>query len=177
MNIFADVVVGVLSSLVASFVWLYAIRSYRPKLAISTQVAKGKAPDGKTIYRIKVVNRSRRAAMQLQAKLSIAVGRSRPTGFLGQRVDLSLVTAQLMALPPLDLNDSEAQYAYRFVTYDDLDMIWDPDKDEFLVFRLFATDSISGLGSFFEQRYLNKNTSIIGANFASGPSLVVTPTL
>lgn len=53
----------------------------------------------------------------------------------------------------------------QFRTYEDLDKIWDDDKNCFLRFRYFATHSFSGYGKVFTHNYFVKKHSIKEGSF------------
>ena len=173
MNIIEAIGIGALSSLIASIVWLFAFSLIRPNIQISDKIAKTVDRNNETVYKIKVINRGRRPIMNVQAKFAVATPRIAPNGFVIRIINIELQTHELFALAKFDKGDEEAQYAYRFLTYENLDTAWIDDKLSYLVFRIYATDSLSGLGKLFERKLRLKRNSLIEGDFEVGDSFEI----
>jgi hypothetical protein len=178
MNIIEAIGIGALSSLIASIVWLFAFSRIRPNIQISDKIAKTVDRNNETVYKIKVINRGKRPIMNVQAKFALAkfalaTPRIVPNGFVIRIINIELQTHELFALAKFDKGDEEAEYAYRFLTYENLDEAWIDDKLSYLVFRIYATDSLSGLGKLFERKLRLKRSSIIEGDFEVGDSFEI----
>lgn len=71
MNLIVSVTTGAVASLVDSLIWFLALRIVRPRVDISQEIAEEVSPEGTVSYRIKVVNRTRRAVVDLRLELSV----------------------------------------------------------------------------------------------------------
>ena len=70
-----------------------------------------------------------------------------------------LQQAEVFEIAKYDLEDSEADYAWRFVTEEDLDTLWDSDNDT-IRFAVIATDSLTGFSRAFEHKFRLARNSI-----------------
>lgn len=173
MSIIISIGIGVLASSVASLVFLGAMSKLKPKIEISPYISTNVGEDGKQRYRVKFVNRSHRAAIDIRARLKISKPISIPKGVIVNSNEIKLSTSYVFELPGYRPNDPEAQYAWRLVTLDDLDAMWDDDTSQYLVLQLIAKDSLSGFSRVFVQRFHTKRNSIINGSHVFGESLEV----
>jgi len=168
-----SIVIGILSSLAASLVWLIAFSYIRPKIEISTKIVKTVNWAGKTVYKIKVINRSKRAIMNIQTKLLLLTPKVVPNGFITTTDNVEIRPHELFALSKFDKNDKEALYAQRFTIYENLDEIWEDDRISYLRFSIYATDSLSGLGKVHQQIFRLKRNSIVNGDFDVGDTFEI----
>jgi len=168
-----SIIIGVLSSLTASFVFLLCLSRLRPKILISSQIAKGKTSQGETVYRIKVINKSKRTIINVKANLHLMTPKVVPGGLIVNAKMIQLKREDPMQIAMFNLKDKEASYAFRFQTYEDIETIWENDASSYLRFRIFAMDSLSSLGKVFRQDYHTKRNSIIDGEFEFGNSLEI----
>ncbi len=166
-----SILIGVLSSLVASIVFLLFLTRLRPKIEISNQVARTVTSTGKTIYRIKIINKSRVPIMNIRAQLHVMTPTTVPSGIIYVSKDISFQQSAVMELSKLDKQDKTAAYAYRFRTYDSLDDLWNNDSQSYLRFRVQATHSVSGFSKVFRKDYYTKRNSIVDGEFDFGNSV------
>jgi hypothetical protein len=73
-----------------------------------------------------------------------------------------------------DKKDKDVDYAYRFVTYQDIDSVWNDDNIQFLRFRIYARHSVSGFGTFASKDYRLKRNSIKEGEFSKGNTFEIT---
>ncbi len=73
-------VLAVFVGLVANGMFLCIISKFRPKIDISQQIAHRLDKDGKSIYRIKVINRTRYPIVDIKAQLHVFTSRQTATG-------------------------------------------------------------------------------------------------
>lgn len=169
-DIIVSSVTGILSSLVASIVWFYLFTRLKPKVTISSKIAKFKDVEGKTVYKIKIINRSRRAIVGVKGNLVLVVPVFVKSGTVRTIREIPLKIDEMMSIPGFNVKDSESRYAFRFLTYEDIEALWDNDQTQYLSFRFYAEDSISGLRTYLEKRYLLKRDTIVDGDFVSGNS-------
>jgi len=152
------VVIGVLSSVIASLIFLSFLTRIRPKLEISDQIAKGKSLTTEDIiYKIKVINKTRRPIINVKAQLHLVTPIVVPGGILLKSKEIPLKRSEVMYIEKFGPNDEQAKYAFRFTTYEKIEDIWKDDRQSFLRFRIIATDSISGFTKAFSKDYHTKN--------------------
>jgi len=156
--------IGIFSSFLASLMYLSFLSLLRPKILISPKISKSESGN----YVIKVINKSKRDAVDIQAELCLLTPINVPKGQIWKRQKIPLNTSKLMVLRKFDTKDKDAIYAFRFTTKVNLEEIWN-DKHSYLRFRLFAKDEVSGFGKVFEQKYYTKS-DIIQGSFAFGDS-------
>lgn len=169
MYIMDRVFIAILVGLITSGIFLLILSECRPKIDISPIIAKGVATtNGKTIYRIKVINRTRSAIVDIKAQLHIFKAHQTATGEIWKSNSIELRRSDPLAIEKYDKSDADVNYAFRFLTYEDLDSIWSDDKVQFLRFRIYAKHSISGFGGFSFQDFRLKRKSIRSGDFSKG---------
>ncbi len=171
-NLFA-IIIGVLSSFISSIIFLFTLSRLRPRIDISKMISKDIDSNGKPIYRIKVINRNKRPIINIKAQLTLVKPWMSPGGAIIKSTDIKLKRSDPIEIAKYDRNDKEASFAYRFLTYEDIDNLWGDDKQRYLRFRIFASDSLSGLGKVFKQNYHIKRSAIVDGDFEFGDSLNV----
>jgi len=168
-----SVIIGILSSVIASIIFLTFLTRVRPKIEISNQIAKGKSlTTGDIIYRIKVINKTRHSIINIKAQLHLVTPIVVPGGILLKTKEIPLKRSEVMCLEKFDPKDEQAKYAFRFVTYEDIEKSWSDDKRSFLRFRIVATDSISGFSKVFTKDYHTKSL-IKEGEFEYGASMEI----
>ncbi|MGA2824360.1 MAG: hypothetical protein ABSE72_12640 [Bacteroidales bacterium] len=168
-----SVVIGVLSSLVASLIFLFYLTRVRPKIEISDQVARTISASGKTIYRIKVINKSRVPIINIKTQLHVMRPTTVPAGIIYISKDITFQQSEIMELSKFDTQDKTAAYAYRFRSYDALDDLWSEDSQSYLRFRIRATHSVSGFTRVFRKDYYTRRNSIMYGEFDFGNSMKI----
>ena len=160
------IIVGVLSGLLASLIFYISLRAIKPNIIISNKIAKTGDK-----FVIKVVNKSKRDAIDIKAEFLLMSPVSVPNGIIWRRKRIFLKTDYLMILPQYDKKDKDANYAFRFTTQENLFEIWEKEH-QYLVFKLIAKDEVSGFGKVFVQKYYTKK-DIIEGSFEFGESLKI----
>ena len=167
------IIIGVLSSIVASLMFLLFIsRRLRPKIVISTQIAKGKGLKGEMVYRVKVINKTGRSIMNIKAQLFLVKPSVRPGGITPTAKEIPIAKGEIMELLKFDLKDKDNNHAFRFRTYEDIEELWD-NRQSILRFKIYGIDSLSGFGKVFTQDYHTKRNSIKEGDFETGNSLKI----
>ena len=142
-------------------------------MSISKTVAEGRSSKGDAIYRIKIINRTRRPIINIKAQLHLMTPSVVPDGIIVKSKEIQLKRSNPMELSRFDRKDKEARYAFRFLTYQDLDTLWEDDIHSYLRFRIFAMDSLSGFGKVYTQDYHTKRNTLINGDFEFGDSLEI----
>jgi hypothetical protein len=168
------IIIGILSSLLASIMFLLAISQVRLKVEISKKIAKRLEPESSSkLFAIKVLNRGRRSIIAIQAQLYLVT----PTQVLGgsvlRTIEIPLKRSDPLEIPKFDEKDENAQYAFRFVTYSDIDELWIDDAHSFIRFRMYGRDAVSGFGKVFTQDYHTKRQSLKDGDFRFGNSFEI----
>lgn len=167
------IIIGVSSSAVASLIFLLFLSRIRPKIIISDQIAKQTSIKGSISYRIRVMNKTHRSIMDIKAQLHRVTLILVPGGTIPKVRKIPLKTSEIMELPKFDPRDKEANYAYRFVTYENIEEIWGDDTKSYLRFKIYAKDSLSGFGKVFTKNYHTKRDSIKAGIFEVGNILKI----
>lgn len=168
-----SVSIGVLSSFVASLIFLLFLTRVRPKIEISDKIAKSVSPTGEPIYRIKIINKTRRSIINVKAELQLVTPTVTPGGIIQKTKTIPLKRSEIMEISKFDLKDKTAGYAFRFVIYENLEELWKDETRSFLRFRVYAVDSLSGFGRVFVKEYHTKRNSIKEGDFEFGNSLEI----
>jgi hypothetical protein len=95
------------------------------------------------------------------------------TGEIYKSKAIGLQRADPIVIDKYDKRDKEANYAYRFVTYDNLETLWGNDNVQFLRFRIYARHSVSGFGTFASKDYRLKRNSIKEGEFSKGDTFEI----
>ncbi len=168
MSNLISLLIGVAGSLVASAVWMWALRFYRPKIAISEKIAW----DGCNL-RVKVVNRSRRAMYDLRVEAAMMTPKRAPGGVLvNRRTPIRLVIPEPLMIPAFDKNDDQDNNAHRFALIASPSDITSPEA--YLRIRVFARDELTGLGRVVVGQYYG--VDILSGEFMKGQRFDVVST-
>jgi hypothetical protein len=151
MTYFLSIIIGIMSSLAASLLFLLFLSRLKPRIVISSQIAKEKISENKIVYKIKVINKGVRSIINIKARLHLMILKVVSGGVMVRSIEIPLIRTDPLEIPGFDPKDVQASYAFRFRTYEDLDAIWNDDSTSYLRFRILAMDSLSGFGKVFKQ--------------------------
>jgi len=171
MDVVGTIALALLTSFVASALFLLSLTRIRPKFAISPQIARSVRGE-ELSYAIKVINRTRFDLIDVRARLEnlvIIAGVNNP---LTRRRHIPLRFSEILVLSKYDRDDRQADYAFRFTTASELS-VRTLGKNTIIRFSIIAKHSLSGFSSASEQRY--GLTDIVDGTFATGDSLSITP--
>lgn len=175
------IIIGVVSSIGASFIVIHYLSRRTPKIVISPKISRWKDINKKRIYQIKVINEGRRPIMNIKAQLSLVVPRKAPGGETIATEEITLYNSKVMELSKFDMKDEEHNYAFRFGTYKNIeDKILSAksncgtasNEQPFFRFKIYGTDSFSGFGKVFVQKYPERD-SIVKGDFQVGESFEI----
>lgn len=168
------VVLAVGVGVVTSFIFLGILSRFRPKIEISPTIARGVSPrGGETVYRIKVINRTRDSITDIRAQLHLFRPFQTATGQIWKSKSIELKRSDPISIGKFDKKDEDAEYAFRFLTYDNLEETWSDDTSQFLRFRIFARHSTSGFGGLFHKDFRLKRESIKEGEFSLGDTFEI----
>ncbi|HZG53101.1 MAG TPA: hypothetical protein VEZ40_13275 [Pyrinomonadaceae bacterium] len=170
MNEFLDkVVLAVLVGIVSNGMFLILLSRLRPRLIISPYIARGKSTlDGRLIFRIKVINRSKYPVTNIRAQLHLMKPYQSIGGEVSKSKSIRLVRADPIVLDKFSKKDIDVNYAYRFVTYEDIDKLWGDDTIQFIRFRITCQHGLSGFGGYFFRDFRVKRKTIKEGDFYKG---------
>jgi len=171
MDMLETIVVGVLASLSASVLFLFAMYRLKPKIGISHLIAREQRND-KTIYVLKIVNLGKRPIVNLKAELVLVKNVSVEGGPMFWLRPIASRKDEVFFVSGYRRSDPNADYAFRVSTHEDLDALWDSESD-FLELDVYAQDSSSGFGTATKQEFRTKRNCIRQGSHRWGKSLDV----
>lgn len=177
INVAASLALGILGSLAAATVWLFALRRLRPRLELSPHLVEERHTTtqgiSKTSYGVKILNRSARSVVDLRFELAVIRPKRTQGGLVDGRKLLPLWGQPPLVLPGWQKSDGESHNAYRARTGADLRK-WLTENDHARIrFRVYARDELSGIGRVFTAEYHEPETDIKQGKFARGQSFAV----
>ena len=168
-----EIVIGVLSSFIATSLFLLCLRALRPVFEISKEIAFMNE-NGKDKFSIKILNKSPRNAINIRIEIGLMSSKIVPNGTILSRKAVSLRTANMMVLSRFDKKDTDATYAYRINIIDDINTLWTDETNQFIRVKIFAQDEMSNFGRVFIQDYMTKRNSLKHGQFSFGDSHEIT---
>ena len=169
-EILVGILTGVLSSLVASSLFLFILLRLRPKIEISPYIAVQERKKG-TAYIIKIINKTQREIIDIQSELVVATPINVMDGTITTIKRLKLETPNSFYMNKYDKKDRNAEYAGRYLTYEDIDLKWPDDSVSYLQFRILAKDSLSGFSNYFHHSFYVKENCLIKGSHKFGDNL------
>lgn len=173
MAMLEAVLVGILSSVTASAIWMLLLGRLRPRLAISTEIAEDPNVNmDSPVFRIKVVNRGRYAAMDLRFQVDLVTPVRAKGGNVDRRTPLKCGNAPLM-FPRYDRSGNEHRNAYRLRIDSDIRRLLAEYPNSSIRLQIFARHELSGMGKVFEQAYNHPDSEIVLGSFVRGQNLTL----
>jgi hypothetical protein len=159
-------VLAILIGVVSNGMFFFIMSRFRPKFDISSTLAHGfDTIEGKSIYRIKVVNKTSSPVVDIKAQLHILKNHQTATGSIWKSKAIELKRSDPIVISKHD--------EFRFLTYEDIENIWNDDNIQFLRFRIYARHSVSGFGTFASKDYRLKRNSIKEGEFSKGDTFEI----
>ena len=175
MEMTLSIIIGVISSVVASFIFLIAIRLLKPKIKIAPNITKSRANSGKIIYVIKIMNRSRRSIINVQAKLQLIYTSHVSGGPVVTSKDLTLKRNeifQIQAYGKSKEKKEKADYGFRFITYDNIEQLIKSKPKEYKIrLSIICNDELTGLGKVFTKVF--EPDDIVEGRFKQGDTFKI----
>ena len=163
----------IISPLGASFVFVYLMYRQRPKLELSTQIAKTTIGDN-TVYAFKVINAGRRDANSVMAELFLIQPHVVEGGTGYNIMELDLVRNNLFQMRPLKKVGDRFGAVFEFITTEDLEAEWSGFQNSYLLFRVSAQDSISQFTKVFTAEFESPEEAVVVGRFAKGARMEIT---
>jgi len=165
---------GIISSLCASAVFVFMMFSMRPKLQLSTKIAKTTI-GGNTVYAFKVINAGKRDAMSVIAELFLIQPHVVEGGTGYNVMEIDLVRNKLFHMRPLKKVGDKFGAVFEFITTEDLESEWNGFKNSYILFRVTAQDSISQFTHVFTSEFKSPEISIVNGRFGKGEKMNISP--
>ncbi len=146
-------VIGVISGLAASVLWLFLFLRLKPNIVISKSIRK--PPKDYKIYQIKVINRRKSPALNVKAQLQLMIPLEAEDGEINNSIPIPLRRSELFQLSGR-ARQKKGAAVFRFTIDTDhtnLDDLKKKYPHSYLAFRLFATHPITQFGRLFKQDY------------------------
>jgi hypothetical protein len=176
-TIVTGVLTGVLSSFVASLVFIWFINRIRPIFRISNYIARNVSGDGLVTYRVKFINKTRYRAHDIRVSLfrvtpNRAVGDHREND-LHSFIKVPLSKEHIEFLAPFNRSksDRDAFYAARVRVMEDMKSEW-RERNTYYRLEVSGHHSISGTRWCVIKEFANAN-SIVDGEFYHGADLRV----
>jgi hypothetical protein len=166
-----SIALGILSSVIASVIFLLTIYRFKPTIKISPHIARSTDSAGK-FFSFKVINDSPRPVVDVRVDVALTSRASVPDGTVHWTKQIPIVKDYAFHLGPKSADDHEAKYAFRFVTECDLDELWKGDA-ETIRFRVIATDALTGFRKCEFMEFRLPRTCIKDGMHEWGPGLEV----
>lgn len=171
-QVLISIITGVASSVAASAIWLYILRRMTPKIEISSQVAESIEEAGAPgRFRIKMINRRRRAAVDLKIEVTIISNKHVKGGQIKVREVVTTLNDTPLLLPGRKSNGDDDN-AYRMRIREDLKAALE-DPQKYVRVRIFARDEVSGFGKVAEVAYHNARSDIVAGDFSKGQAFEI----
>lgn len=173
MNAFAtfqSIIIGLLSGIVSSILSTMIIRFIRPRIIISSKIARADTNE-KPEYRVKVVNLSRSYAKNVHVTAQLINRQNLPDGgILVTTKPLHFIRTDFGFIEPYKKADIENRYAIRLRFKDPLEEIWCDPTYTSLEISVYCENETSGVGKVFKKVYYSK-TCICNGVYETGKSV------
>lgn len=96
-----------------------------------------------------------------------------PGGIIPKSKLISFKRNEVLGIEKIDLKDEATEYAYGFVSYENIEDLCKDDTRSFVRFRIYATDVLSSFCRVFRKDYHTKKNSVKEGDSAFGDSLKI----
>jgi hypothetical protein len=173
LNILKDVIVPIIIGVLSSVVFLFLASHVKPRLVISEHIARVSGDASRCMgggYAVKVVNKSKRSATEVKARLALVRKFNVQGGQINRTDDFPLIKDWIFELPARNKKEPEDS-AFRFITHENIELDW--IGDNYILFSVYAKDSLTGFGKVFTRPYYLKEGILKGGEFAIGHSMEI----
>jgi len=175
-HLYLAVVTGVVSGLLASFVFLYVLSDLRPKVKIAPILVRGPTLDGGKKLSIKIINQSGADLIEPKATLHALHKVERGIGARDIAKRMELVNDTPFLIRGCNASrgrENEHIYIFNSRITDEFDAIVASKAS--IRFRLIAQHPMSGVKQVFEKIYSLDATTLIDGRLKSGENFDVEP--
>ena len=170
------IVLGIIVGVISNFCFLTVLWRLKPRIEISPTIAKGKSTvNGQTIYRFKVVNKTRNDLVDIRAELHLMKKYQVCRDSIVKSKRLSLKQGNPIVIEKFRRWHSSTEYAFRFLSYEDIEKEWADFNADSLRLRIFARNAFWGVSAIVSQRYDNLEHLIKEGDFAKGYTFEIFP--
>lgn len=169
IGMFSGIVSGVLSSIIASIL----LKKSKPKLIISSEIAKSIDDKGNYNYRVKIVNQSKSYVKIVSICAYLMTRTNAEGGSVLNSKPVKIINKNIGFIDPYNEEDTDSKYAIRIGLDCNLEKIWTEDQFTFLEIKICCENESNGSGKVFCKCYNKKNTSIIYGEFETHKNISV----
>jgi hypothetical protein len=169
------IITGVISSLLASLIFLLFLFCLKPKLKISSKIARYITPEGKKVFLIKVINCSFFKLIDVNVELFIQNPINTHGGKNLRLHKLVLKRDKIWYIEKRNTLFSKSEYATYAIIFnclDDIDKEWQADGST-LHFKVICKHGLSGFQKVNTRHYYDKSTEIKDGKFIHGRSMEI----
>lgn len=171
IGIIESAIVGIVSGLVSAIIFHCILKKSSPKIIISDEIEKREV-NGKSEYRIKVVNLQKHFAVNVKPYLVLVHSQNGVNGLILRTKQLKVYEEDLPYIDPFNKKDADCKYAVRFRVTENLEVDWNNTVAQHLEIRIYCVDEFSGAGKLFVKNYYSPSC-IVKGNFKTGKSLEI----
>lgn len=169
MSISQTLIIGIVSGVIASLLFLLALFFLKPSIQISDKICTNNEY-GKSYYFIKTINKTWWTVYDIKVELSLLQPSPTKGGIIYKVDKIELRREPPFQIPPYSKKDKDAFYAVLFSTESDLDELW-TEKTHCLKVVISARHNFSGFSNIFTKEYFSKEHAIHKGKFEFGKSL------
>lgn len=169
MTIAQSLLIGIISGVISSLLFLISLFLLKPRIEISDKICTN-SEFGNTYYFIKTINKTWWTIYDIKVELSLLQTSSTKGGKIYKVDKIELRREPPFQIPRFSKKDKDAFYAVLFSTESDLDTLWTKDTHSLKVV-ISARHNFSGFGNIFTKEYFSKEHAIHKGKFEFGNSL------
>lgn len=170
-----SLVIGLFSSLLASFIIIYVLRFIKPSIIISKYIAKGISSDGKMEFQVKVLNNTNRSLIDVSAEMHLITPFKVEGGIIPEYRKINLKIDKRMEICGKKQRIKRELFEggnFIFLTYENIERYLEELPGSYILFTIGASDSFSGVRKIFPKEYF-RIQDIIKGEFVKGNSLEI----
>ena len=161
---------GVISGIVSSIIIYLLVFQVKPRIKIGDKIAREIDDKNNTIYRFKIVNKTKFAIFNLNYTLHYCYKQS--DGIINFKI-IDPSKRSLFYIPPYKRNDNDDKHAVR-ISYSIDEKEYPLDDNAYLCFAIIATHELSNTSTYTEVNFYKKD--IVDGVFETGNSVKVLST-
>lgn len=174
-TIIVSFLVAIVAGLITPYLFLRYQKSRGPRIEISPTISRCKnSKTNETVFKIKLLNRGRRDAINIQLRLDIVEVGVVQGGRIDRAHQIQIKSPTIFLLRRFDKKDENARHACRVTCAENLDQVWSKENTQLRI-RILAEDSIWGTIRVFERIYDRKIVSIKDGEFDFGDTFDINP--
>ena len=148
-----NILEGSAAAVIGTMIWLTALaKMLSPRIRISSKITKGLDTDNNICYRIQIDNLARRSAIDLRFDCAVVFPVHYADGQTNRRETVRKAGEEPIILPG-KRHGQDNVYAMRYSA--ELPDLIKKHPDSWLRLRVFARDSVSGVGKVFSHEFYN----------------------